>query len=54
MQTSFSSQPLPAREAVFVDDDVVCPVCDAYEVEEQEHNSVCLVCGISWKTIELL
>jgi hypothetical protein len=40
-------------EAVFVEDDVICPMCESYEVEEWKNQFECCQCGTCWKVLSL-
>lgn len=49
---NYSQQVLENVEAYFVDDVVVCPVCDSYDVEEENDGRFdCCECGLGWKTL---
>ncbi len=40
-------------EVTFIEDDVLCPLCDSYNVEEGSFRFTCRCCGTEWKILTL-
>ncbi len=40
-------------EITFIEDDVLCPLCDSYDVEEGAFRFTCCCCGTEWKILML-
>lgn len=47
------SQVLECTATYFDDNDVVCPVCESYQIEDNTSSFQCLDCGSGWKIISL-
>lgn len=51
MQTAFKSQQPPRIAPKFVNDEVTCPLCESYHINEGDVRFECLTCGTTWKSI---
>ena len=52
MQTGYKQQSKEV-EVIFLEDDMVCPICESYSVEETKIKFLCADCGSTWKTFSL-
>lgn len=54
MRSAFqSSRPAAPIKAAFINDEVVCPLCESYNIEEGKYRFECHTCGTVWKTLNL-
>jgi len=51
MQSALQSRSKVRAEVNFIEDDIVCPLCESYNIEEGMHRNECFTCGVTWKVI---
>jgi hypothetical protein len=38
-------------EVTFIEDDICCPLCESYSIDEADAVFSCYTCGLTWKTL---